>query len=430
VLHSARSSVNTPAPSLPSSCFCRSFEQDRSFLPSDSPAQRGGGRGKRAGAFCVKSAKNPPRYNKEIAQHKNHETESQHQENSAQKKPSKTARQSKAREIVASKSLEACCRTPIAGRTVVNVVRNGDKLSYGGLMSCGSVWQCPVCASKITEKRRTELKIAEDVWKLNGGQVVMETLTVPHYLSDNLEELLKKIGDAFRHFTNNRTWKKLASAYGILHRIRCLEVTYGYHKKGNGWHPHFHVLFFLKDTLEEQDLRFLQSDHLALWQFACISVGLPEPNKAHGLTISSPEDASKYVSKWGMVEEMTKGHLKQGKTDGLAPFALLDECILGDTKAGELFRDYAKAFKGKRQLVWSKGLREAVGLGGEESDAEVAAKEEPGEIVAQITHHVWVTVVLKHELRESLLETINKGGVSAGEMLLSKFLEKPPNIRP
>lgn len=347
--------------------------------------------------------------------------------------PTKTAskyqRQDKARFLVASKSLESCCRTPIAGRGSVQVFQSGDKMSFGGLMTCGSVWQCPVCASKVTEKRRAELKIATDVWKLNGGQVVMATLTVPHYYNDNLQDLLDNTSLAFRRLTNNRAWKEAMKQAGIVYRIRCLEVTHG----GNGWHPHFHVLLFVKGQLEDVDLAYLQFDLLATWQNSCVSVGLPMPNQ-HGLQISSPDAAAEYVSKWGMEEEMTKGHLKQGKKEGqFAPFALLDEYAKGDEKAGELFRDYAKAFKGKRQLVWDRKLRDAVGLGQEKSDAELAEEEETEKkesvLVAIIPCDAW-SVIIKNHLREDLLEALRDGGASAGRALLSLYCKNPPNLSP
>ncbi len=33
--------------------------------------------------------------------------------------------------------------------------------------------------------------------------------------------------------------------------------------------------------------------------------------------------ADKYVSKWGLEQEMTKGHIKKGREGGLTPFDLL-----------------------------------------------------------------------------------------------------------
>ena len=54
---------------------------------------------------------------------------------------------------------------------------------------------------------------------------------------------------------------------------------------------------------------------------------------------------------------MTKGHIKKGKTDSKTPFDLLRDYAEGDENAGKLFRIYFEAFKGTRQLNWSKGLK-------------------------------------------------------------------------
>ena len=60
---------------------------------------------------------------------------------------------------------------------------------------------------------------------------------------------------------------------------------------------------------------------------------------------------------------MTKSHVKQGKCSGLTPWGLLRAVLDGNAPeiapepAAALFRLYAHAFKGRRQLHWSVGLR-------------------------------------------------------------------------
>ncbi|PCN86444.1 hypothetical protein AS583_19820 [Acinetobacter baumannii] len=63
---------------------------------------------------------------------------------------------------------------------------------------------------------------------------------------------------------------------------------------------------------------------------------------------------------------MTKGHIKKGKEGGLTPFDLLqlsfeDELVFG-RKPSQLFKEYAAAFKGARQLMWSRGLKDVLGF--------------------------------------------------------------------
>ena len=40
----------------------------------------------------------------------------------------------------------------------------------------------------------------------------------------------------------------------------------------------------------------------------------------HGLDIQDGSHADKYVAKWGLPEEMSKGHMKKGKEWRLYPF--------------------------------------------------------------------------------------------------------------
>ena len=91
----------------------------------------------------------------------------------------------------------------------------------------------------------------------------------------------------------------------------------------------------------------------------------------HGLNLvygkTAQQVVSQYLCKWGVEHEMTKGHTKQGKEGGLTPFDLLrkseylDEPVHG-RKPSEWFREFAIAFKGARQLVWSRGLKDLFGL--------------------------------------------------------------------
>jgi hypothetical protein len=62
---------------------------------------------------------------------------------------------------------------------------------YAGLQTCGSVWVCPVCSSKISPRRGAEIASAMASHKAVGGCVNMLTLTCPHQSGDNLADLLR-----------------------------------------------------------------------------------------------------------------------------------------------------------------------------------------------------------------------------------------------
>jgi len=67
------------------------------------------------------------------------------------------------------------------------------------------------------------------------------------------------------------------------------------------------------------------------------------------------------------------GNKKKGRT-GRTPFQLLADYSDDDNKAGFLFQEYSKAFKGKRQLVWSDGLKDLAKIN-YKSDQEILEEE-------------------------------------------------------
>ena len=82
----------------------------------------------------------------------------------------------------------------------------------------------------------------------------------------------------------------------------------------------------------------------------------------HGLDIQDGSQADRYVAKWGLPEEMSKGHMKKGKNGGYTPFDLLelsieDKPLYGGKLPSKLFQEYAIVMKGQRQLVWGRGLK-------------------------------------------------------------------------
>ena len=306
--------------------------------------------------------------------------------------------------------LNQCGRSPVVKKSyegrnkssvhqLIDVYKNKESnlISFGGLMSCGSVWECPVCASKITEVRRNELKEATSRWEEKNNSVLLLTLTTPHYRRDTCRKVTDGLNDATRRFYNGRKFKQVAQNMGLAGRIKTLEVTYG----ENGWHSHTHTLLFIQGKITEKEIKNIQQALLSQWQAACFSAGVPVPNE-HGLDLVAGNKAAAYVSKWGLEEEMTKGHLKKGKKEGhVSPFGLLDLYEEGDEKAGELFVEYCETFKGKRQLSWTRGLREKMGLGQEKTDQEISEQpEEKSELFISITSHVWSKVIRSNRLLE------------------------------
>ena len=253
-------------------------------------------------------------------------------------------------------------RAPIPGRGLSQIeVHKGQthgKAFYHGLMACGSVWTCPVCAAKIAERRRVELKQAVKNAMDQGLGVHFVTLTVPHGIGDDLHDTLSRLSVALKSMSADGTFRrrKKQCEVEIVGFVRAQEVTYGQ----NGWHPHYHLIVFTKETCGSSVIQYLYS---GAWQRACVKAGLPEPHPEHGCTVQDGRFAALYVSKWGIEDEMTKANAKRGKRHGLSPWGLLRAVLDGNAPeiapepAAALFRLYAHAFKGRRQLHWSVGLR-------------------------------------------------------------------------
>jgi hypothetical protein len=214
----------------------------------------------------------------------------------------------------------------------------------------------------------------------------------------------------------NRTfWRRWTKSVGLNGTVRSLEVTYGL----NGPHVHVHVLLFC--TAPAAVLRACEL--LSAWKQACLDAGLDEPN-AHGVDIQVGNAVvGDYVGKWGMDYELTKSHVKRGRgTEGRTPFDLLRASAAGDEAAGRLFIEYANAFKGRRQLVWSKGLRKLLQLGREETDLELAEKHgEDAEYVGTISgdeHSGDLGRLIRWRAHGPLLAAVEREGRSG----LTRFL--------
>jgi hypothetical protein len=322
--------------------------------------------------------------------------------------------QAAARSLLPGERVSFCLRRVRPGEPGVKVWKGATSAHYSGAMTCASVWVCPVCASKISERRRGELLKGLAAWKARGGRVLMLTQTIPHYAHQGVQEVLERFSRARALLRNRKPWKALARALRLRGSVRALEVTHG----ANGWHVHSHELLFLEGAAPSGEV--LQNGEIAArvlpeWKRACLDAGLSEPNE-HGIQVDHGDEAGRYAAKWGADLELTKGHIKRGREGNRSPWDLLRE-VMGEelepgeiSAAGELFQDYARAFKGRRQLTWSRGLRELLGLELEESDEEVAAQVEEGAVLLGcLTRSEWGLVVAADQ-RGELLEVANREG--------------------
>lgn len=287
---------------------------------------------------------------------------------------------------------------------------------YTGLATCGSVWACPICASKIQERRRGEIENAMAWAKSCALTAVMVTLTFPHTVFDDLRTLLEKQADALGRFRRSRAYAKLSKRLGFAGLIRSLEVTHGQ----NGWHPHVHELWFISTPH-----RGAWEDVARCWESACRSAGLLDESKVdafrlHAVDVRTDVTSGDYLAKqddsrrWGLAHEIAKATSKAGRAKGCHPHHFLIRRAPGDA---QLYLEYVEGMKGRRQLFWSHGLKAKVGVV-EKSD-EVVAEEETEQAlrICSIDRKGWA-VVRGNDARAEVLDAAESGGADGVEALL------------
>jgi len=293
-----------------------------------------------------------------------------------------------ARSILGKEHRTSKCMHSRAPKQDVKIWKDKEhgKAFFSGIRTCGAVWPCPVCAAKISERRRVELVDALTQAKAIGLHVKLLTLTIPHGLGDDLNVILAGLLKAWRKTVDGRIGANLRDLLGLRGYIRAFEVTYGQ----NGFHPHFHVLLFLDREWSNSSVK---NAFCPVWQNACRLAGLPIPSDLHGCHVDDGSYAAKYASKWGLESEMTKGHSKKGKNGGMSPFDFLRAVFAQDEESPRfagLYLVFEKAFKGKRQLYWSNGLRKLLELAPEATDEELAAtQEESATVLACLSLDQW-----------------------------------------
>lgn len=305
--------------------------------------------------------------------------------------------------------------------------RQGGGSHYSGLLSCGNVWTCPVCAAKVAARRAEEVSGALSRHLDAGGGAEFQTLTLPHNAGDDLEPMRRLVGNGMRAVKSGRPWQKLAARLGIVGSIRATEATHG----ANGWHPHAHVLLLTARPLTPEEREELRAFTFARWRRVVAREGYGEP--LPGLCPIVPvrdADVGAYATKMGAALELTQGHVgKRARGAGRTPFAILADFLThGDADDLELWREWEKGMKGARQLSWSHGLKAALGVG-ERTDEEVAAEEVEGVSIVLIPGDVWDMVARRPGAAAQLLEMAEAGGAAAVWDWLRAFPIRPPPER-
>lgn len=291
----------------------------------------------------------------------------------------------------------------------IRVVRSSASghASYQGILHCGNVWACPVCAARIQAARGAELATLIDWAYKQGYKVMMFTLTQPHNREQSLRELMRGHKAAKRKFKSGRAWQSIKADLGIIGTVTADEVTYS---TVSGWHWHSHEIVVYANDVDIADYVWALKGR---WVNSCKQAGLPIPDASammsYGLDIMLNCHATDYLAKmgrnWGVDKEVSHASAKSGA--GLTPFELL---TLPNGK--QLFKEYLLATKGRAQLFWSRGLKALCGVA-DKSDAELADKaEDDVELIAEISRRGW-NLILDEGAEATILTLATRGGYRA-----------------
>lgn len=254
----------------------------------------------------------------------------------------------------------ARCNWRVAGLVGVHA-NEGQSAHFSGLERCGSIWACPCCAAVIRNHRAVEIQAGADRWVQRGGSVLMMTPTLRHRRSDGLRESLGLLQRAYTRLMNSRGWKALMKRHGYAGQIRAVESPWG---TENGWHPHAHTLLFM-GQMTDDEIAAVEREAFDLWQLALTKEGGRSVLRGRGLVVT--RGAAAYVAKvqehdgpeWLAGSELARGDLKRGRGKSFMPFELLD---LQGEAARALWLEYVEVTRGRQAMIWSRGLRDLLGV--------------------------------------------------------------------
>lgn len=176
------------------------------------------------------------------------------------------------------RNLARCMHTPIPQKGVkegVYLLRNDNSdVRYFGMATCKNTWACPHCAA--VRMKEYEAKIAAAIDALEKTHYgIMITFTIPHIAKQTCREVTdllystwrSALANCFRQRNSKKgtlrfmtPFNKFMVTHGVKHYVRACEYTWG----KNGWHPHFHCIFFL-DPSTITDVLSFENDLNAAW---------------------------------------------------------------------------------------------------------------------------------------------------------------------
>lgn len=279
---------------------------------------------------------------------------------------------------------------------------NKHEFSYHHLYHCGSVVQCPICASRILYKRSEEHKKIIKYMLEHKYSYFMVTLTARHTYSTNIEEFIDGFLQAKREMEKDKRWLNFKKRYSIKHYISTRETTFddpmSTHKTGA--HFHVHTVFFTEaGPVSKQDSAEMAAWLRARWSLALerqglfanragVRVSLPYTKYNRKNVLENSDEISKiaeYLAK-SVSFELSGMNEKTGrKKRRFSAYQLMNFCALNYENyykkkvirsAFHQLNQYFAAMKGIPWRTVSRGLYHLCGIKKEEDEALVYGQRE------------------------------------------------------
>lgn len=196
---------------------------------------------------------------------------------------------------------------------------------------------CPMCAWRRTLKVFAQASAVMTEATEQGYKFIFLTLTVKNVKSDELDNTIKKMNDAF---SKMRRRKKFNSIKGFF---KALEITYN--KDTDEYHPHFHCIlavkpsYFKKNYISQQEFTDLWKDVMDLDYTPIVHVEAFKAATKKELAKSTAE-AAKYTVK-------DSDYLLKDKNNEI-----------DINRTDKVVKTLVEALHGKRLIAWGGVLKD------------------------------------------------------------------------
>lgn len=273
-----------------------------------------------------------------------------------------------------------------------------------------------------------------------GFQLGFVTFTMRHRQGQPLKLLWGAAGKAWGRSTSGRAWIRVQLDQGVVGWVRVWEVTDG----RNGWHVHVHFVVVLPAGAASCDLDEVAGGMYERWAKGLQSAGLEAPRLVgQEWHLVSGDDAASALGEYlfklaeqaAPAEDRARAlglelaHTLPGRSAAdLATrpvWSVLDEA----STTGDLSRwhEWEQGSKGRRQVAWSKGLRERFAPELADVDDEDIVERELGtaaDDVLRLPVESWKRLCSTPAVLPQLLEVMEQEGRHAVALVLDE-LEVP-----